>query len=573
MKGNFKIFIMKKLVFLIALLAFLSMPVVNGMIGSSVYPADVSDTLRILVSPELSRLAGKWIKEYSDDNTDIQISEAVIDSEAKYDLETEGVFGIVTEDYLRTVERGSLWSMVVARDVIVPVISADNPFLNAIMETGISPSGFEGVYTSTDKLTWADVSDEGDRTPVNCYCLGDEPVKYCLSEFLGSGNLKGNVTRVSESEEMVDYIVNDKYSIGFCRLSGIIDYENHNVREGLKIVPIDINGNGRLENNENFYSCLNDFNRGVWIGKYPGSLCRNIHIVSSSVPGDKGSIAFLRWVLSGGQDYISEAGFSELIPGERQPKMQALNTEERPVVEKKQQSVNMARIFFIIATLVVVILLIYIITKIINAGASKEQEFCPDSEPEAFNENSVIAPGGVFFDRTHTWAFMEKNGDVRIGIDDFLQHVTGKVSGVKMKKTGTVIKKGDTIISLVQHGKQLDIYSPVSGVISDFNHELANNSSLINNAPFSEGWVYIIEPSNWLKETRKLFMAGNYREWLKSEFSRLKDFLSEALRNRELNYSELVLQDGGEVRDNILENFGPDVWEEFQRRYIDTFSL
>jgi len=45
----------------------------------------------------------------------------------------------------------------------------------------------------------------------------------------------------------------------------------------------------------------------------------------------------------------------------------------------------------------------------------------------ALNENSILAPGGLFYDKTHTWAFMEENGQVKIGINDFLQHVTGVI--------------------------------------------------------------------------------------------------------------------------------------------------
>lgn len=565
---------MKKIVVLISLVAFFSVSDITSMNMPYGDEAGDKDTLRVLVSPELNGLAGKWITEYSDDNPGVIIHTAYINDDASgYNLGDEYVLGVVTEDYLRSVKRGSLWSMVVARDVIVPVISADNPFRNEILNSGISPSQFAGVYTEPGKLTWADLSDSGDGTTVNCYCLGDEPVRFCLSEFLEADNLSGNVTRVGSNEEMVERIVNDKYSIGFCRLSGIIDYENHSIREGLEIVPIDINGNGTLENNENIYSCLNDFNRGVWIGKYPGSLCRNIHIVSSTSPDDESGIAFMQWVLSGGQEYISEAGFSELIPGEKQPKIQALSTEKRAVVEKKQQVVSTARIFFIIATVVLAGILVYIISRIVKAGTENEQEVDLSGDLKAFNEDSVIIPGGVFFDRSHTWAFMEKDGNVRVGIDDFLQHVTGKVTNIKMKQPGAKIKKGGILVSLVQHGKQLDIYSPVSGVITGYNHDLVTNSSLLNTSPFSDGWVYTIEPANWLKETRKFFMADNYREWLKSEFARLKDFISSTVKSNDHNYSRVVLQDGGEVRDKLLENFGPDVWEEFQRRYIDTASV
>ena len=54
---------------------------------------------------------------------------------------------------------------------------------------------------------------------------------------------------------------------------------------------------------------------------------------------------------------------------------------------------------------------------------------------------------------------------VRIGIDDFIQHITGPLTKVKMKNPGEKVKKGEPILSIIQNGKLLNINSPVSGTI------------------------------------------------------------------------------------------------------------
>ena len=84
-------------------------------------------------------------------------------------------------------------------------------------------------------------------------------------------------------------------------------------------------------------------------------------------------------------------------------------------------------------------------------------------------------PKGIYFDKTHTWAFLEENGVVRVGIDDFLQHITGKITRIKMKDPGKKVKKGDQILSIVQNGKQLNLYAPVSGTIVEQNVSLDVN--------------------------------------------------------------------------------------------------
>ncbi len=185
-----------------------------------------------------------------------------------------------------------------------------------------------------------------------------------------------------------------------------------------------------------------------------------------------------------------------------------------------------------------------------------------------FNETNVMIPKGIYYDKSHTWAFMEKNGAVKIGIDDFLLHATGPLSRVKMKNPGEKILKGESLMSIIQNGKQLTINAPISGTIKSHNNQLSQDSSALNTSPFHEGWVYTVEPSNWMREAQFLLMAEQYKEWLKNEFSRLKDFLAGTRQTKD--FIPIMLQDGGELKDNVLEEFGPEVWEEFQIKFINT---
>ena len=187
----------------------------------------------------------------------------------------------------------------------------------------------------------------------------------------------------------------------------------------------------------------------------------------------------------------------------------------------------------------------------------------------AFDENSILAPKGLYFDKSHTWAFMVQDGYVKIGLDDFLQHVTGSITRIKMKEPGEKVRKGEKILTIIQNGKQLNISSPISGIIREQNQALADNSSILNSAPYSEGWVYLIEPKNWLREIQFLFMAEKYKEWLQDEFIRLKDFLAVSMRSNTNVYAHVILQDGGELTDNVLADLGPEVWEDFQTKFID----
>jgi len=191
----------------------------------------------------------------------------------------------------------------------------------------------------------------------------------------------------------------------------------------------------------------------------------------------------------------------------------------------------------------------------------------------AFDENSVIIPKGLYFDKTHTWAYMKKDGSVKIGIDDFLLHITGPITRIEMKNSGQEVKKGERLLTIIQKGKQLNIYSPISGTIKAQNESLISNSSLLNSAPYEGGWVYTIEPTNWLLEIQFLTMAEKYKTWLTDEFSRLKDFFATVVKTDSPEYALIVLQDGGALKDNVLADLGPEIWEDFQTKFIDNNQI
>ena len=113
------------------------------------------------------------------------------------------------------------------------------------------------------------------------------------------------------------------------------------------------------------------------------------------------------------------------------------------------------------------------------------------------------------------------------------------------------------------------MYAPVSGTILEQNTLLEDNSYVLNSSPYKEGWIYRIEPSNWSRECQLLFMADKQKEFIAREFGRLKDFLMKSLGAEDSTYAQAVLADGGEIRDGVLSECGPEIWEDFQTNFID----
>ena len=187
---------------------------------------------------------------------------------------------------------------------------------------------------------------------------------------------------------------------------------------------------------------------------------------------------------------------------------------------------------------------------------------------KVLNERTLSFPDDLYFDKSHTWVSKEKDGKVKIGIDDFLQHVTGDYTKIIMKNQEEIITRNKVALTLVQKGKKISIKAPVSGKIKEYNKDLLAFPTLVNNSPYSWGWIYIIEPTNWLLEFEFLTMAKSHKVWIKKEISRLKDFISRVNLNANVS-DQVIYQEGGELTDNALEEFGKDVWGDFQKEFLD----
>jgi len=517
--------------------------------------------LNVQSTPELSGIASLWANEFSRMNPGMKIQFGAISKN-----ETGSCICIVSGPVPQTDQ--SKWRMVVGHEALVPFINQKNPLLSQLMQQGISSEKTAQIFTGEANLNWGIVTGGGQRIPLHVYLTDDPSTRTQLANFthIKASAIKG--IRVSSQAEMISAIQQDPYAVGFSNLPAALQNGSFQLRGNICMLPIDKNMNGRIDKFENIYENPQAFLRGIWVGKYPASLSNTIYAVSASKPAEKNAIAFLNWVMADGQQYLKSSGYAELAGIEIQTNLAALGNEDVTLAQSTQNAGSRLWILliscFVIAGILATAFAKYV-KKLRSMPLSKQISITP-----MLNENSIDSPKGLYYDKSHTWAFMEKDGNVKIGIDDFLQHVTGNLTRIKMKETGEKVRKGEAVMNIIHDGKQLTLYSPVSGTILERNQSVISDSSLLNSSPYSEGWVYLIEPINWAREIQFLFMAEKYKEWLRGEFIRLKDFFAASVMANTSVYAQVILQDGGEITDNILADLGPEIWEDFQEGFINT---
>jgi glycine cleavage system H protein len=186
-----------------------------------------------------------------------------------------------------------------------------------------------------------------------------------------------------------------------------------------------------------------------------------------------------------------------------------------------------------------------------------------------FTAGILKVPQGIFYSRNHTWAYLEKSGTAKVGLDDLLLHITCEVKIRQLKNPGESVKKGDLLAEMDQNGKLLNIFSPISGIILNSNPALNTNSELLNEDPYGKGWIYDIKPSNWVAEIPSFYMAEDATAWFKKELEHYKDFLALNMRKYSPETSMIVLQDGGELSENSLSGLPNEFWQDFQKEFLN----
>ena len=105
-------------------------------------------------------------------------------------------------------------------------------------------------------------------------------------------------------------------------------------------------------------------------------------------------------------------------------------------------------------------------------------------------------PAELRYSKDHEWARLEANGRVRVGITDYAQDALGDVVFIELPATGTAVAAGDTFGEVESTKSVSDLFAPVSGTIIEVNDMLTDAPEKLNEDPYGEGWICLIEPDD-----------------------------------------------------------------------------
>ena len=158
-------------------------------------------------------------------------------------------------------------------------------------------------------------------------CSQNKPVDttihvYTRSDACGAAETWAKYLNNSKQEDLkgiavfgdpglAEAVARDRSGIGFNNIGFAYDVKTGDQLTGLCVIPIDVNENGRIDADEDFYGKKSSLVKAIAGGRFPSPPARDLHLVTKNE--FKGlSREFVRWILSDGQKYVDEMGYVNL---------------------------------------------------------------------------------------------------------------------------------------------------------------------------------------------------------------------------------------------------------------------
>lgn len=211
------------------------------------------------------------------------------------------------------IERG-VWWVAVAKDAVLPTVNAHHPQLSLLKERGLTREELAKIFITRETTTWAEALGTTEGEKIGLYTRSDAAgAAATWAQYLGAqGQEQLQGIGVFGDPGLADAVRNDKNGIGFNNVIYVYDLNTSQKYPGIEVIPIDANADGAIDSAEQFYDDIHQLTTAIREGRYPSPPARELYFVAGTKPGREVVRAFLHWVLTEGQHFMSEAGYIQL---------------------------------------------------------------------------------------------------------------------------------------------------------------------------------------------------------------------------------------------------------------------
>lgn len=272
----------------------------------------------------------KWAEEFQKIHSDVRIDVAAGGAgKGMADCLAQVVdIGMVSRDiYPAEIEKGAWW-VSVTKDAVVPTMNQNNPMSEELLAKGVKKETFIDIWITGKIKTWGQVAGAEADDSIHVYTRSDAcGAAKTWARFLGGNQEDLLGVGVYGDPGLAEAVKKDVLGIGFNNINYAYDANSQKQVDQIRIVPVDLNENGVIDKDEDFYNERDEIVDAIAAGKYPSPPARLLHLVSQGKPQRKVVIEFIQWVLTDGQRYVPESGYISLTEEKIQEELKKLDGE------------------------------------------------------------------------------------------------------------------------------------------------------------------------------------------------------------------------------------------------------
>ena len=221
--------------------------------------------------------------------------------------------GMVSREIYPDEAKKGAYGIAVTKDAVVPTISAVNPTIKDILAIGLDRDAAVKIFITGKTKTWGQALGTKSAVPIRVYTRSDAcGAAETWSKYLGKKQEDLLGVGVFGDPGLAQAVSKDPSGIAFNNIGYAYDAKTKKPNPGIKVLPLDINNNGKIDPDEDFYKTMDDIVNAIATGKYPSPPARDLYFVTFGKPVKKELVEFIRWSLTEGQKYVFDSGYINL---------------------------------------------------------------------------------------------------------------------------------------------------------------------------------------------------------------------------------------------------------------------
>ncbi|MCQ7926357.1 substrate-binding domain-containing protein, partial [Salmonella enterica] len=235
-------------------------------------------------------------------------------------------FGMLSRELGKEeIELGAM-PFVVAKDAVVPTISTANPHFDQLMQRGLSRDAAKKVWLGEEVATWGQIVGDDSQDRVVVFTRSDAcGAAETWASWFGAGQEDLRGEGLNGDPSVAAAVAREPRALAFNNIAFVYDSRTHLPIDGVRVLPVDVNSNGQVDPEENFYANSDTLAAAISRGLYPTPPARNLYLVSRGVPTDPVVRAVLQFVVTQGQARNADAGYIAISPQQADEVQQTIN--------------------------------------------------------------------------------------------------------------------------------------------------------------------------------------------------------------------------------------------------------